>query len=205
MHRSLALVCVLLVSAAGCRRDAEPLVDVQTASVPAEKAGRDPVVPAPEISALTEDSNAAPGDAHATPRDAKTAQCLNNLKQLGLATMMYYVDYDRILPRSDWADATQPYMRNPETLVCPAAPDRPLGYAMNAGMVGANAADFPLPGETVLYFEADASKEKPTGGRQDCVFRHDGKANFCFCDGHVKLYTEDRAAKLIWEPGKQGE
>ena len=70
--------------------------------------------------------------------------------------------------------------------------------------VGAKAAQLPLPDEAVLYFEADASEGKATGGHEGCVFR-DGKASLCFGDGHVKLLSEDETAKRIWEPSKNGK
>lgn len=57
---------------------------------------------------------------------ARQATCQSNLKQLGLAVLMYVQDYDEVLP-SSWAKEwpgdpmffVQPYMKNTGILICP--------------------------------------------------------------------------------------
>jgi prepilin-type N-terminal cleavage/methylation domain-containing protein/prepilin-type processing-associated H-X9-DG protein len=81
---------------------------------------------------------------------ARSAACLSNCKQLGLALMMYAGDYDDTLPPAKignsppyrhvcaaagegyplfpayWQDVVQPYLKNRAVLRCPSRPDR--GY-----------------------------------------------------------------------------
>jgi prepilin-type N-terminal cleavage/methylation domain-containing protein/prepilin-type processing-associated H-X9-DG protein len=60
---------------------------------------------------------------------ARKTSCLNNLKQIGTATMMYVQDYDERYPRDNWGDnpddpwwgKIQPYQKNGQTLDCPSA------------------------------------------------------------------------------------
>jgi prepilin-type processing-associated H-X9-DG protein len=82
---------------------------------------------------------------------ARAVSCLNNIKQMGTAWMMYVQDYDettppikiaRAVPRRSqnmgevggigaaWYDALQPYKKNFQMVVCPSQPDR--GYKPNA-------------------------------------------------------------------------
>jgi prepilin-type N-terminal cleavage/methylation domain-containing protein/prepilin-type processing-associated H-X9-DG protein len=62
---------------------------------------------------------------------ARSATCLSNMKQTGLAFTMYVQDYDEVNPRAyhsgdpcgprsvSWMEMFQPYMKNVGILVCP--------------------------------------------------------------------------------------
>ncbi|HID06830.1 MAG TPA: DUF1559 domain-containing protein, partial [Armatimonadetes bacterium] len=68
---------------------------------------------------------------------ARMASCVNNMKQLALATLQYVQDYDEKFPRARffpgrpvnqshdgnpcyfWSDALEPYMKNWQILQCP--------------------------------------------------------------------------------------
>jgi len=63
---------------------------------------------------------------------ARQTACLSNLKQMGLACMMYAQDYDEVLPRHcyqprpaipfgdwPWSYAVQPYAKNTQLFRCP--------------------------------------------------------------------------------------
>ncbi|MCS6950279.1 MAG: DUF1559 domain-containing protein [Armatimonadota bacterium] len=68
---------------------------------------------------------------------ARSASCLSNLRQFALATLAYVQDYDEVFPQSVYSmdrpillpgsgdrvftvfDATMPYMKNVEIIVCP--------------------------------------------------------------------------------------
>jgi prepilin-type processing-associated H-X9-DG protein len=68
-------------------------------------------------------------------------------------------------------------------------------YAFNAALENLRLDQIPEPAATVLLYEG---KE----GKLD--FRHDGKANVAFADGHVETIGPDDVKKLIWTPkGKQ--
>jgi prepilin-type N-terminal cleavage/methylation domain-containing protein len=60
---------------------------------------------------------------------ARSAACLSNLKQVGMATRMYSQDYDEVLVpnylftsgsyRAWWPDILAPYVKNQDVFVCP--------------------------------------------------------------------------------------
>jgi prepilin-type N-terminal cleavage/methylation domain-containing protein/prepilin-type processing-associated H-X9-DG protein len=65
---------------------------------------------------------------------ARQSSCLSNMKQLGLAALMYTQDYDEILPRDDhdsngdgdenegdatWRGMINPYCKNSQVFICP--------------------------------------------------------------------------------------
>ena len=57
---------------------------------------------------------------------ARTASCQSNLKQLGLAMLMYAQDYDGLFPHNLWPNistywwqSTYPYIKNEQIYVCP--------------------------------------------------------------------------------------
>ncbi|NCO34344.1 MAG: hypothetical protein AUJ92_17170 [Armatimonadetes bacterium CG2_30_59_28] len=57
---------------------------------------------------------------------ARTASCQSNLKQIGLAQVMYSQDYDEtIMPNGltpyYWSDLLQPYIRNRQVFDCPSS------------------------------------------------------------------------------------
>ncbi len=55
---------------------------------------------------------------------ARQTSCLSNLKQLGLAALMYTQDYDEISPAARmyggpwWGELLMPYMKNTGILIC---------------------------------------------------------------------------------------
>ena len=63
---------------------------------------------------------------------ARQTSCLSNLKQIGLAVMMYAQDYDECYPEPYtpftnwplWQDTIQPYMKNTQLLICPRRAER---------------------------------------------------------------------------------
>jgi prepilin-type N-terminal cleavage/methylation domain-containing protein/prepilin-type processing-associated H-X9-DG protein len=63
---------------------------------------------------------------------ARQASCLSNTKQIGLALMQYYQDYDEVIvmnsyssppppERRSWCDMLQPYTKNYGIFLCPSA------------------------------------------------------------------------------------
>ncbi|MFO7947690.1 MAG: prepilin-type N-terminal cleavage/methylation domain-containing protein [Armatimonadota bacterium] len=75
---------------------------------------------------------------------ARQSACLSNLKQMGLACLMYVQDYDEMSPAArmygglNWYQFLQPYMKNTGILVCPSMKQygggKTLGYSFNTGM-----------------------------------------------------------------------
>jgi len=72
-----------------------------------------------------------PGEEGAPP--ARVSDSESRLRQLARAFSAYADDHDNMLPpAATWMDEIEPYVLDPDTFRCPAAPDREYGYAMNA-------------------------------------------------------------------------
>jgi type II secretory pathway pseudopilin PulG len=75
---------------------------------------------------------------------ARQTACLSNLKQVGLAALMYSEDYDENMVHTElggdvsdaneryWGDMLQPYTKNWQILVCPSAAAQPLQFKTGA-------------------------------------------------------------------------
>jgi prepilin-type processing-associated H-X9-DG protein/prepilin-type N-terminal cleavage/methylation domain-containing protein len=100
-----------------------------------------------------------------------------------------------------WWDFVLPYVGSERVLYCPTAPPYLPSYAVNANvtfLAPGSLDDCTAPAATVLL----AEEKVPHGpgdavyipavsfyapGLDDRFFRHSGKMNVCFADGHVKL------------------
>ncbi len=70
--------------------------------------------------------------------NARSASCLSNLKQMGLAIEMYKQDYDGKYPfargagsTAHWYGYLDSYVKNKQVQVCPDHSDWPIGYSYN--------------------------------------------------------------------------
>jgi prepilin-type N-terminal cleavage/methylation domain-containing protein/prepilin-type processing-associated H-X9-DG protein len=104
---------------------------------------------------------------------ARQASCSSNLKQIGIAFLMYASDYDSRYPSNwtgackapgwDWMETTQPYVKNWQVYQCPSSNSAPYtqtcainlgrtmagfrgGYALNCGVVNSGFPDQLGPG-----------------------------------------------------------
>ncbi len=116
---------------------------------------------------------------------ARQTSCLNNVKQLTLAHIMYAQDYDERLPASylpgnpgtydNWYEVLQPYLKNTQILICPSQATYTLGYGQNysfltyswPGSAGYGSGGCPLaliarPAETILI--ADSGQHQLSSG-----------------------------------------
>jgi len=130
---------------------------------------------------------------------AQQAACMSNLKQIGLAFVMYMADHDNWLPDENWVEAIYPYLNNRALFTCPSRPDQPVAYALNEAVLPMRLDDMPNPGQTVLAFETLEIGEAPVGGAElvppDGI--HDGGINVLFVDGHVKWMLPDAVVDLL--------
>jgi prepilin-type N-terminal cleavage/methylation domain-containing protein/prepilin-type processing-associated H-X9-DG protein len=76
--------------------------------------------------------------------NARKATCQSNLKQIGLAVMMYVQDYDETYPTADfftptnyWYNVLDPYAKSKQVFICP-----DVGKAGNAGTTGVATNDY---------------------------------------------------------------
>lgn len=87
--------------------------------------------------------------------NARKAACMSNLKQIGLAAMMYVQDYDESFPSANeysgstepdvtkgyWFTLLQPYAKSTQVFVCPTSgpsPSQNCSYGWNIGGTGSN-------------------------------------------------------------------
>lgn len=123
----------------------------------------------------------------------KSMQCMNNMKQLGLAAMQFVQDWDEKfqLKADNFADFLMPYMLNNEILICPAHPNEDVGYSFNAKLQNVTMAQIQDPSKTVLFYE---------GKNEKLDFRHGTRTAVAFADGHVSLVSAEDAKTLRWAP-----
>jgi hypothetical protein len=134
------------------------------------------LIPEPPESAAASAAGAQPppgGDGEA----AKRTTCLSNVRQLSVAALMYSMDYDEIFPGPDWAQTTQPYVRNPSILRCPSDDALP-SYTLRSDVRGKNLMSFQNPAEEIAIYESDDART--------LVARHEGEAVLSYVDGHAK-------------------
>jgi len=131
--------------------------------------------------------------------------CMNNVKQLNLALMMYATDNNDQFPAgSKWCDALMPYLAGAtNAFVCPnGAPNRRCHYALNAQLAGRGLKDSQAsPAQMVLVFECDGGWNV-SGGREllPAEPRHAGAYVMGFADGHAEVRRSGRLEQLRWEP-----
>jgi uncharacterized protein YjeT (DUF2065 family) len=116
---------------------------------------------------------------------AAANSCQTNLRQAGLAMLMYVQDYDGHMPHgAEWCDAIQPYVKNLQICTCPALRGRKGGYALNDSLVGQRVTGAQNPAQTIMLFDA-SSGWNADGGSGLMAFRHLGASNVCYAEGHV--------------------
>jgi prepilin-type processing-associated H-X9-DG protein len=144
-----------------------------------------------------------PGVFMAAREKAKQAQCMSNLKQLALATLMYAQDNDEALPVAEhWEEALRPYFRGDgRVLHCPVA-DGKGGYAMNANLSGVRLARVAEPYRTVMFFDSDSDLGCANDGGTSLPNpgRHLERNVVAFVDGHAEAVSEQEQRALKWDP-----
>jgi len=125
---------------------------------------------------------------------AHSRACVENLKQISTATLMYTEDWDDNLPRSsNWVSATNSYIKNVRVYHC--ATDTSgyptLSYAYNEQLSGLRTKLVREPGNVIMQFDASSG----WGAARDTSpidFRHGGgdHATIAFADGHVLSMRE---------------
>jgi hypothetical protein len=133
---------------------------------------------------------------------AQTINCVNNLKQLGLAVRLYNGDNnDRFPAATKWCDAIMVNSGSPKIYHCPADADanRQSGYCFNTNLAGMEEAS--VDPTTVMLFESDAGWNA-SGGKELMITkpRHGKVYVVCFADGSVQQVPASQLANLKWEP-----
>jgi prepilin-type processing-associated H-X9-DG protein len=136
---------------------------------------------------------------------ARTVSCLSNLKQIGIANLMYAQDYDEQFPiASKWQEGTASYIKNDNIFHCPAvspatAPSAEhTTYAFSSAMDRMKLSRLPDAKNNILTYEStnfnrnanDAVTSLPTPGR------HQGQNNIGFADGHAKTWLDSEVLPI---------
>ena len=118
--------------------------------------------------------------------------CAQNVRQCGLAMIMYAADYDDVMKvppaQAEVRKALAPYLKNDDLWKCPTT--NQIAYSFNVNLAGKSFTSVDNPVNTVMFYE---------GSKGKLDFRHDGIANVCFCDGHVKALNADQAKSILWK------
>ncbi|HEY3397750.1 MAG TPA: H-X9-DG-CTERM domain-containing protein [Armatimonadota bacterium] len=135
------------------------------------------------------------------------SNCLSNVKQLMLGSIMYASDNnDHFPPAADWPDRLYPYLKNAQIYACPNddAPRRfsdqipKLGYTLNMKANQLANSAIPRPAELVILFDGT----QVYGGLESVAFRHNEGANTGFADGHAKwLARQTFTSNVLYQQG----
>lgn len=124
-------------------------------------------------------SNPAP-----TGTQAERTATLSNIKQAGLALMIFLADYDDIFPYVQSSPQLftflQPYAKNMEVFKT----KNPMGgaFRFNMSLAGVNSTDIEKPAEVPMIYESEAWA--------------DGKRCVCYADSHAKVVSAEEWQKL---------
>lgn len=132
---------------------------------------------------------------------AQTINCVNNMKQLGIAIRLYAGDNkDQFPAATNWCDAILSNAGTDKIFKCPAGDaSKRSHYAFNAKLGGMEL-DKVAP-DTVMLFECDGGWNA-SGGPELALTkpRHGRMFVVAFADGSVQQVNESRFKQLRWEP-----
>lgn len=144
---------------------------------------------------------------------ARQTACLSNLKQIGIASLMYGQDYDERTPHAfigepggpyvRWWELLEPYINNDQIFECPSATGT-IGYGANRRLLGdygnsRKYAQIKIPAEKIMYGDADSPNRMcmlegwyyDSDCRRQLYPIHNEGSNISFADGHAKWVKLD--------------
>lgn len=129
---------------------------------------------------------------------SKRVACVSNLKQQGLAVLMYAGDWDNVLPDRDrWMDAAKDYTHNQSIFKDSEVKGEGLyGYSFNADLSEANTETSKNPEKVSMAYDSinlgrnasDRVNSLPVEGR------HKGRNGMSYLDGHAKSVPAAQAS-----------
>lgn len=125
--------------------------------------------------------------------EARRVTCGTNLKRIMVAVLMYTQDHnDRTnFKAATFKQALTKYLDKPAVFRCPSDAREVDSYTFNPALQGASLIDLNEPYRTVAVYE---------GSNGVISFRHNGRANIGFADGHVRVVTPADTKLLLWKP-----
>ena len=125
---------------------------------------------------------------------AQAIQCMNNIRQIDLALIMYADDHGGKLPPADgWNDALKPYTGGSDVMFhCPAQPPGRCSYALNAALAGQQ---MPDSGKAKLVLVFSSNEGWNQSGTTQSAVPHRHQRTFItagFADGHAEVVRADR-------------
>jgi len=135
---------------------------------------------------------------------AQAIHCMNNVKQLSLAVMMYAGDNTNRFPSATtWCDSIQSYLGgSTKPFQCPGGDqNQRCHYAFNAKLDGLETTRVENPSATVVFLETDGGWNLSGGPELMLKSSHHGRMFVVgFADGHVEQVSESRLNQLNWNP-----
>jgi hypothetical protein len=131
---------------------------------------------------------------------AQTINCVNHVKQLGIAVRMYAVDHRDTFPyATNWCDAIQNVIGMPNVFRCPADPALRCAFAYNRNLDGKK--DGEINPQTVMFFESNAGWNGAGGPERFAAHKHSTtRIVVGFADGSVQQLPRSQLDTLRWEP-----
>lgn len=131
---------------------------------------------------------------------AQTINCVNNMKQLGLAVKIYALNHnDQLPPAATWCDAIQTNVGSAKVFACPSEPGSRCSYAFNVKLDGKKQSE--VDPQTVLLFESDAGWNGSGGVGELKPHQHSSRTvNVLLADGAVMKIPRARFGTLRWDP-----
>lgn len=144
---------------------------------------------------------------------AQKTACLSNVKQLGLAHIIYTADNnDRFPLGPNWNQAVAKYVKNDAVWYCPIVAKEhgpgASGYAFNREMGGVEASKIPDPARSILLFESQVLEVGFVGGKADLADppRHGQVGSFAMGDSSARFLRHDLVttssgdSPYLWKP-----
>jgi hypothetical protein len=131
---------------------------------------------------------------------AQTINCVNNLKQLGLAVKLYAADHNDLLPAAaTWCDTIQTNVGSPKVFQCPSEPGPRCAYAFNSKLDSKKESE--INPQTVMLFESDLGWNGAGGTEALKPHKHSSRlVNVVLADGAVMQIPRSWLETLRWEP-----
>lgn len=126
-----------------------------------------------------------------TKEEKARLECASNLKQIALGAFQMDQRKGKLAMTSQNFEAQMfPYLHTMELFRCPSV-STAESFSFNGNLTNLSLKNLADSFHLVMFYEGK-------NGQLD--FRHDGKANVAFADGHVQTISREEAKTLKWKP-----